>query len=115
MKDLIGLATDLEQRAASQDVIGYNELAKDYGLPKVTPESFQSHPFCSAFGLLDQEDITHGRPLRTAVVYSKVLNRPGNGFFQILADRRGQSISESRQVEEWTTELNLLKHYYSSR
>ena len=115
MKALNLLPLDLEQRAATQNVISYNKLAREYGLPKVTPETFHGHPFCSAFGVMDREDIAQGRPLRTAVVFSEVLNRPGNGFFEILAERRGQSISESRRMEEWTAELKHLEQYYSRR
>lgn len=70
------LAADREQRARTGAVISYNELAREYGQPRVTPENWHSHPFFGPFGLMDDEDISKGLPLRTALVYSKVLNRP---------------------------------------
>jgi len=106
------LATDMENRASTEAVISYNKLAREYGQPRVTPETFHSHPFCAAFALMDREDIAQKRPLRTALVYSEVLNRPGHGFFVMLAEARGQSITESRQADEWTDELKKLREHY---
>lgn len=112
MKSLKQLPSELERRALTQDVVGYNELAREFGLGKVTPENYHSHPFCDAFGMMDHEDTERNVPLRAALVYSKVLDRPGNGFFGAIANRRGVSISADRQDEEWRDELEQLQQYY---
>jgi hypothetical protein len=112
MKDLRQLPLELERRALGQDVISFNKLARESGLGKVTPENYRLHPLHDAFGLMDDEDISKGLPLRTALVFSEVLNRPGYGFFVTLAKRRGISISESRQHDEWIEELRQLQEHY---
>ncbi len=115
MKHLGQLASDLEVRALTQDVISYNKYARLYGLGKITPENYRSHPFCDSFGHLDDEDIRLDRPFRTALVFSEVLNRPGHGFFEMLSRRRGVTIKEEVQYEEWIKELNNLQAHYSSK
>jgi hypothetical protein len=114
MKHLSQLASDLETRALAQDVISYNKYARLFGLGKVTPENYRSHPFCDAFGQLDDEDIRLNRPFRTALVFSEVLNRPGHGFFEMLSKRRGVTINEESQYGEWIEELNNLQTHYKS-
>jgi hypothetical protein len=114
MKPMSMLAADLEQRPRTGAVISYNELAREYGQPRVTPEGWHSHPFFDPFGSMDDEDLSKGLPLRTALVYSKVLNRPGHGFFLTLAKSRGITTSESSQADEWIVELEKLRKHYGS-
>jgi hypothetical protein len=114
MKALSKLAADLEQRARTGAVVSYNELAREYGQPRVTPENWHRHPFFIPFGLMDDEDLSKGLPLRTALVYSKVLNRPGHGFFLTLQKSSGIAISESSQADEWIVELDRLRKHYGS-
>ena len=115
MKKLSTLASELEGRAATQAVISYNDLAREFGQPQVTPENWHSHPFFDPFGAMDDEDVAKGQPLRTAMVYSKVLNRPGHGFFKTLSKSRGYEISESGEADEWIAELSKLQEKYKIR
>lgn len=114
VKKLSTLASDLEGRAATRAVISYNKLAREFGQPRITPENWHSHPFFDPFGAMDAEDLAKGWPLRTAIVYSEVLNRPGKGFFGVLAKSRGYPIAESQEADEWVVELSKLQEKYKS-
>jgi hypothetical protein len=54
-------------------------------LPPLT-EYWRSHPLCSIFGELDDEDRLKKRPLRTALVFAKETGRPGQGFFDTISN-----------------------------
>jgi hypothetical protein len=114
MKKLSMLVSDIEGRAATRAVISYNKLAREFGQPRITPENWHSHPFFDPFGAMDDEDIAKCWPLRTAIVYSEVLNRPGQGFFKTLAKSRGYAIAESQEADEWMVELSKLQEKYKS-
>lgn len=94
--------------------ITYNQLADALGQPRVT-EAWRSHPFCSAFGQLDQEDADANRPFRTALVFNDQKNMPGEGFFFMLQKLRGLRVpkNEMKRLTIYMKELGDAQSHYS--
>jgi hypothetical protein len=61
---------------------------------------------------LDKEDHVKQRPFRTALVFAKETGRPGQGFFDTVANLRGKTILKSEQDKVWIAEVGALRAYY---
>ena len=111
------VARFLEQRATldfNRAPIFYNDLACKLDFPAVD-QYWMSHPFCGIFDQLDREDVSAGRPLRTALVVSKDRGLPGDGFFKTMALLRGNTKPATKDTEQmrlWTEELQRLVAHY---
>jgi hypothetical protein len=103
----------LERRASTRDVVTYTDFAKEVGAPPVN-NFWPNHPLCPVFGDFDREDAERGLPFRTALVFSQVLGRLGDGFFKILSDLRGIDTSADKRDEIWSKELSALAAHYGS-
>jgi hypothetical protein len=102
----------LEEQAKVGRPITYTDVIRKF--PDLPPLSaaWRSHPLCSIFGELDDEDNVKHRPFRTALVFAKETGRPGQGFFDAMANLRGKTILKSEWDRVWTKELNdVIKHY----
>jgi hypothetical protein len=103
----------LEQQAKLGTPITYTDVIRKFpDLPPLGPH-WKSHPLCSIFGELDEEDHLKGRPFRTALVYAKETTRPGDGFFLTIEGLRNITIDKSEQDKVWTDELNAVITYYA--
>jgi hypothetical protein len=102
----------LEQQAKLGSPITYGDVIRKFpDLPALGPH-WKSHPLCSIFGELDDEDHIKGRPFRTALVYAKETTRPGQGFFDTITNLRNKTILKSEQDKVWTDELKaVIAHY----
>jgi hypothetical protein len=102
----------LEAQAKLGAPITYSEVIRKFpDLPALGPH-WKSHPLCSIFGELDDEDHVKGRPFRTALVYAKETTRPGQGFFDTITSLRGKAIDKSQQDKVWTDELKSAIAFY---
>jgi hypothetical protein len=102
----------LEEQAKIGTPIPYGQIIKRFpDLPPLGP-NWRSHPLCSIFGELDEEDHIKNRPLRTALVFAVETTRPGQGFFDTITNLRKQTILKSDQDKVWTDELNAVIAYY---
>jgi hypothetical protein len=101
-----------EKRARAP--ITYNQLADALAQPRVT-EAWRSHPFCEAFGKLDEEDAAAGRPFRTALVFNDAKNMPGEGFFYTLQRLKKVSVPKDplKRQTIYMKELGEAVSYYA--
>jgi hypothetical protein len=103
----------LEQQAKLGAPITYGDLIRRFpDLPPLGPH-WKSHPLCSIFGELDDEDIVKERPFRTALVFAKETGRPGQGFFETMQNLGGITVLKSEQDKIWTEALKVLIAYYA--
>lgn len=65
----------------------YNQVASLHGLPRVG-NNWVNHPLMRVFEVLDREDASSGRALRTAIVVREDTKKPGDGFYLSLSIRR---------------------------
>ena len=102
----------LEAQARLGAPVTYTDVIRKF--PDLPPlgAQWKSHPLCSIFGELDDEDHRRGRPFRTALVYAKETTRPGQGFFQAMTDLRGKTILKSEQDKVWNDELRAVIDHY---
>jgi hypothetical protein len=102
----------LEARAKIGTPITYGQVIKQFpDLPALGPY-WKSHPLCSMFGELDDEDHIKGRPFRTALVFGIETLRPGQGFFDTITHLRNQTVLRSEQEKVWRKELDAVIAYY---
>lgn len=103
----------LQQKRARAPVT-YNQLADALGQPRVT-DAWRSHPFCEAFGILDQEDALKKRPFRTSLIFSNASNMPGEGYFSALQTMKGMVIprDERKRQTIYLKELGEAMSYYA--
>ena len=85
--DLFYIQSSRDELLILGQSIGYNELAKLHGLPKVG-NNWKNHPLMPVFEMLDCEDASAGRALRTSIVVREDTKRPGPGFYLSLSMRR---------------------------
>ena len=111
MKSVTEIARCLERRAATKNVVTYNDFAREVGAPPVN-NFWPNNPLCRVFGDLDREDAARDWPFRTALVFSQVLGRPGGGFFKTLSELRSIDVPESKRDEIWSKELDALAARY---
>jgi hypothetical protein len=103
----------LEQQATLGVPITYGDIIRKFpDLPPLGPH-WKSHPLCSIFGELDEEDHLKKRPFRTALVCAIQTTRPGQGFFDTIINLRDKSILKSDQDRVWTEELKAVIDHYA--
>jgi hypothetical protein len=103
----------LEGQAKLGKPVTYSDVIRNFpDLPPLGPH-WKSHPLCSIFGELDDEDHLRRRPFRTALVFAKETGRPGQGFFDTITNLRNQTIPKTEQDAVWTKELNEIIGYYA--
>ena len=107
------VASALEQRAASGELVTYNDFAKEVGLPPVN-NLFTNSPLKLFFEQIDYDDAEEHRPLRTAVVVQKSTGRPGSGFYRSIEMLRDIKIVKSDEQAVWSKEIAELHRYYAS-
>jgi hypothetical protein len=102
----------LEEQAKIGEPITYGQVISRFpDLPPLT-EYWRSHPLCSIFGELDDEDHLKRRPFRTALVFARDTGKPGQGFFDTVSKLRNKTILKREQDIVWMAELNTLRAHY---
>jgi hypothetical protein len=106
------IAEFLEEKARIGEPIFYLDVVNRF--PDVGPLTphWPSHPLSAIFGHLDDDDQARQRPYRTALVVSKERGKPGDGFFNAMADLRDITILKSEEDKVWLKEFNRLVGYY---
>jgi hypothetical protein len=104
----------LEAQAKIGEPITYSQVIIRFpDLPPLTA-AWRSHPLCSIFGELDDEDHVKTRPFRTALVFSVETGKPGQGFFDTVSNLRSKTILKREQDAFWIAELSALRAYYQT-
>ena len=102
----------LEAQAKMGKPITYSHVIQKFpSLPPLS-DNWKSHPLCSIFGELDDEDTRNSKPFRTALVCSKELGRPGEGFFTTIETHRAQKVLKSDEEAVWLREFVALTDHY---
>ena len=105
------VASALERRAADQELVTYNDFAKEVGLLPVN-NLFSNSTLKLFFEQIDYDDAEEHRPFRTAVVVQKGSRRPGSGFFRSIEMLRGIKIAKSEESDVRSKEIAELNRYY---
>lgn len=109
--------TEINHKLISEQLeksITYIKIVNYFGLPSLDA-NWKSHPLCSLFELIDQEDAKEKRPFRTSIVVNSKEQRPSTGLFEAL--ERLKKIPDPKTPEArdkiWIAELNaVFKHKY---
>ncbi|MHA3048123.1 hypothetical protein [Acinetobacter sp. ANC 4639] len=106
------VSEQLEKAIKSKKTMTYTEIVNHFGLPPLDGH-WKSHPLCSLFELIDQEDAKEKRPFKTAIVVSSKEQKPGTGLFEAL--ERLKKIPDPKTPEArdkiWVAELNAVFKY----
>jgi hypothetical protein len=104
----------LEEQARLGEPVTYSQVIQRF--PDLPPLSaaWKSHPLCSIFGELDDEDHLKKRPFRTALVVGKETNRPGQGFFDTISNLCNKTMLKSEYDSVWVAEFHAVKTYYQT-
>jgi hypothetical protein len=102
----------LEKHAKIGEPVTYGQLLSQFPALPPLDGNWRSHPLCSMFGELDDDDHRHGRPFRTAMVFAKETGRPGQGFFDTVSSLRNKTILKGEQDLVWLAEVSALTAHY---
>ena len=102
----------LERHAKLGEPVTYGRLLSQFSDLPPLDGNWRSHPLCSMFGELDEDDHRKGRPFRTAMVFAKETGRPGQGVFDTVSNLRHKTILTAEQNLVWLAELSVLKTQY---